>query len=140
MGGGLVLFDSDVLIDVLRKDAVAEVLLTGFAGVRPLGISVVSRMETIRGCRSAETQQRAEKLLRRFQVLSLDADISQRADKLVTHFHLGYSLAVADALIAATALEYDLPLLSKNQRDFQFLRDEAGLKLLPYPAAPTASS
>ena len=39
------------------------------------------------------------------------------------------------APIAATALVYDLPLLTKNQRDFRFIPD---LKLLPYPAAPTA--
>ena len=89
-------------------------------------------METIRGCLNREVQQQAEKLLRRFQVIGLDNNISRRADKLVTRYHLGYRLAVADALIAATALEYDLPLLSKNQRDFQFLK-EVGLNLLPYP-------
>ena len=135
MSSGLVLFDSDILIDVLRKDVVAEALLTSFASSGPLGISVISRMETIRGCRSAEVQQRAEKLLHRFQIIGLDVNISQRADKLVTRFYLEYSLAVADALIAATALEYELPLLSKNQRDFHFMRDKVGLQLLPYPTA-----
>lgn len=131
---GLVLFDSDVLIDVLRRDALAERLLTAFGGAGPLGISVVSRMETVRGCRNFEVQQQAEKLLRRFQVLALDGDISRRADALIGRFYLEYSLGIADALIAATAIEYNLPLLSKNQRGFHFL-DKAGLTLLPYPAA-----
>lgn len=131
----LILVDSDVLIDVLRKDALAETLLTTLGSVGPLGISVVSRMETIRGCLNAEVQQQAEKLLRRFQVIALDSSISRRADELITRFYLGYNLAVADALIAATALEYDLPLLSKNQRDFLFLKEPMGLKLLPYPTA-----
>lgn len=130
----LVLFDSDVLIDVLRKNALAEMLLTTIGGAGPLGISIISRMETIQGCRNAEVQQQAEKLLRRFQVLGLDEAISRRADVLVTRYHLGYNLGVADALIAATAIEYDLPLLSKNQKDFRFL-DTAGLQLLPYPIA-----
>lgn len=130
----LILFDSDVLIDVLRKDALAESLLTALGGAGPLGISVVSRMETIRGCRSFEVQQQAEKLLRRFQVIALDGEISRRADALVSRFYLEHNLGIADALIAATAIEYDLPLLSKNRRDFHFL-DKAGLMLLPYPTA-----
>jgi predicted nucleic acid-binding protein len=70
--------------------------------------------------------------LRRFQVLEMDEAISRRADALVTRYYLGYNLGVADALIAATAIEYDLPLLSKNQKDYRFL-DKAGLQLLPYP-------
>ena len=134
----LVPFDSDVLIDVLRKDVIAEALRTSFGSAGPLGISEISRMETIRGCRSAEVQQRAEKLLRCFQVISLDAGISQRTDELATRFYLSHSLAVADALIVATALEYELPLLSKNQRDFQFVRDKVNLKLLLYPSIPAA--
>lgn len=131
---GLVLFDSDVLIDVLRKDAIAEAVLTSLGSVGPLGISVVSRMETIRGCLNREIQQKAEKLLRRFQVLALDSNISRQADALITRYYLSHNLAVADALISATALEYDLPLLSKNQRDFQFM-EEVGLQLLLYPTA-----
>ena len=66
------------------------------------------------------------------ELVGLDARISIRADQLVTRYFLSYHLAVADALIAATALKYNLPLLSKNQRDFQFMR-EIGLNLLPYP-------
>jgi hypothetical protein len=128
----LILFDSDVLIDVLRKDALAETLLTTLASAGPLGISVVSRMETIRGCRNFEVQQQAEKLLKRFQVIALDEAISRRADELISQYYLGYNLEIPDALIAATAIEYDLPLLSKNQRDFHFMH-KSGLQLLTYP-------
>ena len=130
----LILLDSDVLIDVLRKDALVGLLLTTLASAGPLAISIVSRMETIRGCRNFEVQQQAEKLLRRFQVIALDGDISRRADELVSRYYLVYNLEIPDALIAATAIEYDLPLLSKNQKDFRFLK-EAGLQLLSYPAA-----
>ena len=129
---GLILFDSDVLIDVLRKNYLAEILLTTLGSAGPLGTSIISRMETIRGCRNAEVQQQAEKLLRRFQIIALDEAISRRADQLVNRYYLEYNLGIADALIAATAIEYDLPLLSKNQRDFRFI---PGLQLLPYPTA-----
>ena len=129
----LILVDSDVLIDVLRKDAMAETVLTALGSASPLGISIVSRMETIRGCWNFEVKQQAEKLLRRFQVVALDGAISRRADELVSQYYLGHNLEIPDALIAATVIEYDLPLLSKNQRDFQFM-DKSGLQLLPYPS------
>ena len=45
---GLILFDSDVLIDVLRKNYLAEILLTTLGSAGPLGTSIISRMETIR--------------------------------------------------------------------------------------------
>jgi predicted nucleic acid-binding protein len=32
--------------------------------------------------------------------------------------------------IAATAVTWDMPLISKNQRDYKFI---SGLELLPYP-------
>ena len=35
-----------------------------------------------------------------------------------------------DALIAATALEYGAPFITKNQRDYRFIN---GLNLLAYP-------
>lgn len=42
----LILVDSDVLIDVLRKDLMAETVLTTLGSMNPLGISIVSKMET----------------------------------------------------------------------------------------------
>ncbi|MGD9289075.1 MAG: hypothetical protein PVG74_15780 [Desulfobacterales bacterium] len=39
-------------------------------------------------------------------------------------------LLIADALIAITAIISDLSLVSKSQRDYQFIED---LHLLPYP-------
>ena len=126
------LIDSDVLIDVLRKEPLAISLLEALLKQGSVMVSVVSRMETIQGCLNREAQQQAERLLKRLNLVGLDARISTRADQLVTHYFLSHSLVVADALIAATVIEYDLPLLSKNQKDYRFL-DKAGLQLLPYP-------
>ncbi|RYE90650.1 MAG: type II toxin-antitoxin system VapC family toxin [Cytophagaceae bacterium] len=128
------LIDSDVLIDVLRKDFIATNTLNVLLDQGPVTVSIVSRMETIRGCLNREAQQQAERLLKKLELVGLDAQIATQADKLVTAYFLSHKIAVPDALIAATALVYDLPLLSKNQRDFRFI---PGLKLLPYPAAPT---
>jgi len=131
----LPLVDSDILIDVLRKNTLAISMLDVLLSKGPVAVSVVSRMETIRGCLNCEAQQQAERLLKQLQLVGLDAQIATRADHLVTQYFLSHRLAVADALIAATAIVYELPLLSKNQKDFRFL-DKAGLQLLPYPGPP----
>ena len=125
------LIDSDVLIDVLRGDRLATGLFHALLHEGPITVSVVSRMETVRGCRNREMQQQAERLLKQLELVGLDAQISARADHLVTQYYLSNNMAVQDALIAATALVYDLPLLTKNQRDFRFI---PSLQLLPYPS------
>ncbi len=128
-----VCLDSDVLIEVQRgnEDALQQLVFAERLG--PLAISVVVRMELTIGSRNKEMLARTHKLLRRFQVLPLNEEISVTADALVTQFHLSNGMRLADALIAATALAHDAPLLTRNQRDFRFI---PGLKLLPYP--PTA--
>ena len=45
-------------------------------------------------------------------------------------YRLSHGLLIPDALIAATAIEADTPLVSKNQKDYRFIKD---LQLLPYP-------
>ena len=45
-------------------------------------------------------------------------------------YYLSHGLLIADALIAATAIENQIPLLSKNQRDYRFISE---LNLLKYP-------
>ncbi len=124
--------DSDVLIDVLRQVPLAIATLELAKRQAPLTVSVVVRMETVVGSSNRESLQRTERLLTRMQLVPLSEAISEIADALVTRFYLSNGLKIADALIAATAIVHDVPLLSKNQRDFQYI---PGLKLLPYPVA-----
>ncbi len=49
---------------------------------------------------------------------------------LLRSYRLSHGLLIADALIAATALALDRPLVTKNQRDFHFIE---GIHLLAYP-------
>jgi predicted nucleic acid-binding protein len=45
-------------------------------------------------------------------------------------YNRSHGLLIADALIAATALSIQAPLLTANRRDFDFIE---GLALFPYP-------
>ncbi len=126
-----VLIDTDVFIDLLRQQEPAAYEIARAEQLAPVAASIITRMELVTGCTSKEMLQRTAKLLRNVRWIDLDADISRVADGLVTTYHLSHGLRIPDALIAATAIVYDSPLLSKNQRDFRFLTQ---LALLPYPS------
>jgi len=87
-------------------------------------------MELFVGCRNKAELKEVEKFLRRFRLLKLSEPVSDMAADLLRQYRLSHGLLIADALIAATALVFDAPFVSKNQRDYRFI---AGLNLLPYP-------
>lgn len=125
-----ILVDSDVLIDAGRGLAEALDCLQRHEAANTLTISVITQLELLVGCQNKAEQRKLVKSLRRFDVLKLSEDISDSATLLITRYRLSHGLMMPDALIAATALVHDIPLLSKNQRDYRFI---TGLNLLPYP-------
>ena len=126
----LVVVDTDILIDVSREIDAAITALQHIEHSSSLAISVVTQMELIVGCRDNSELQILEKFLSRFQILALNEQTSSVAVNLMRDYRLSHGLLVADALIAATAISRQLPLLTKNQRDYRFLSE---LELLSYP-------
>jgi predicted nucleic acid-binding protein len=122
--------DTDILIDAGRGDNDAFTCLQRIQQQSSLAISAVTQMELIVGCRNKAELHDLELFLRRFQVLKITDQISDKAVDLLRQYRLSHGLLIADALIAATALVYGEPFITKNQRDFRFI---AGLHLLPYP-------
>jgi predicted nucleic acid-binding protein len=119
------LIDSDVLIDVFRgsKAAKKAVLAGGDAFA-----STVTYLELIQGVRSkAETKTLREDLRSLgVKMAPLDVDISHRAILLMEAYRPAHGLELADALIAATALERQWPLVTGNLRRFRYI---AGLQV-----------
>jgi predicted nucleic acid-binding protein len=95
-----------------------------------MAISVITQMELIVGCRNKKELRSVDRFLSRFEVIKLNENISDIASDLLRNYCLGHGLLIADALIAATAVSLDLPFITKNQRDYQFIMD---LNLLPCP-------
>ncbi|MFL5800302.1 MAG: type II toxin-antitoxin system VapC family toxin [Roseiflexaceae bacterium] len=124
------LVDTDILIDAARKVQDAIDYLSNHAQQFVLGISSITHLELLIGCRNKIEQRKVERFLRRFQVIKVSEPITDRAVDLIRHYRLSHGLLLADAFIAATSLVHNLPLASKNQRDYRFI---AGLQLLPYP-------
>ncbi|MDQ7030442.1 MAG: type II toxin-antitoxin system VapC family toxin [Ardenticatenia bacterium] len=82
-------------------------------------MSVVTQMELIVGCRNKAELRALEQFLRRFRILKIDETISDKAVELLQQYRLSHGLLIADAFIAATALSWECPLASKNQRDYR---------------------
>ena len=124
-----ILVDTDLLIDLANNDLVTKTRLVTESQRAILTISVITQIELIIGCRNKKELEALNKFLLQFQILQLSENISIKAEQLVRIYYLSHELLIADALIAGTAIEFQIPLLSKNQRDYCFIQD---LNLLPY--------
>jgi predicted nucleic acid-binding protein len=75
----------------------------------------------------AELQRWFEEGLRRLRVLDIDSDTASAwAALLVRLKKAGKAMPVKDSLIAASALQHKLTLVTRNSSDFQY----AGVKLI----------
>ena len=112
-----VLVDSDVLIWTLRGNPKA---LAHMQSLTDWHISAVSYMELAQGCRNKTELKAMQKAFKSTSndVLPITMGISDMACQLVETYALSHSLYMADALIAATAISYSLPLLTGNSKHF----------------------
>ena len=128
----VLLIDTDILINAARMipDAVQFLEKTESEGT--LGISVITEMEIVAGCRDKKELRKLDKFLKRFQILPVQAAISSQASHLLRTYNLSHGLLIPDAVIAATAIENSLVLATLNTKDFRFID---GLTLTEYPEA-----
>jgi len=114
------LIDTDVLIWHMRGYEHARKVITDMESRH---MSIVTQMELVQGLRNKEEQQALHRFLdqKQFVVYPVSENISQHALFLMEEWHLSHHMLMADALIAATAIEYGLPLLTANTKRYGFL-------------------
>ena len=125
----MTLIDTDILIDTARGNEKAITYLQELEDHAELTISSITQMELIVGCQNYSELKALEKFLERFVILPVSEEVSQVAVHILKTYRLSHSLKIADALIASTAIAHNIPLISKNQRDYRFIKT---LTLLPY--------
>ncbi|MDP3650064.1 MAG: type II toxin-antitoxin system VapC family toxin [Rhodoferax sp.] len=113
-----VLIGTDVLIWLARGNANASHVIESLGD---WSISSVSYMEMLQGCRNKAERKAVQKAFKSTQntILGVTAAINDQAVALLELYTLPNSLQMADALIAATALEHSLPLLTCNGKLFK---------------------
>lgn len=107
------LVDTDIFIDHLRG---ATAIKTGRHRIH---YSVVTRAELFAGNSATSL---SDQLLAPFRELGVDRAIAERAGRIAREF----GIRLPDALIAGTALEHNLALVTRNTKHFQAIR---GLRL-----------
>jgi len=122
------LFDTDILIWVLRGHAKAAALVDD---TDDRSTSVISLMELLQGARDGREARLIKDFLRDFgfRTVPLTENIGHRAVIYMEQNALRSGLRVADSLIAATAVENGQALLSGDSRHF---RGIAGLDLIAF--------
>jgi tRNA(fMet)-specific endonuclease VapC len=118
-----VLLDSDTLSLYFKKfPKVVSVAQAYLSQYQVFTFSIITRFEILRGlkARNANSQIKAFNLVcLQNEVLGLNDQIVVRAAEIYANLHqTGLLIGDADILIAATALENNLPLVTNNERHF----------------------
>jgi len=117
----LLLVDTDVLIDFSRGVEQSREQLRELEKNRVLAISVVTQLELMVGCENNRAFKSLQKFLDSFNILHLNSSISKQAVELFEEYRLSHGVLIPDMLIASTALTLEIPLMSKNRKDFRFI-------------------
>ena len=126
------LLDTGLLLLHLRGQR-RYVRLIRELGKGSLLICAVTRTELYAGMLPHERWD-TRRLLARMETVPVDRAIADRAGDLIHRAHSqGRTLHVADALIAATAVQQGVTLVTLNVRHFEGL----GVRLFPAAAQPT---
>ena len=116
------IFDTDIFIWVQRGNSKAAALIDG---AKDRYLSVQTYMELLQ-CATDKQQQR---LVKRFisnfsfSVLPLTENIGHRALVYVEEYGLSSGMRAGDAIIAATATENGMPLMTGNAKHFKVVKE-----------------
>ncbi len=116
------IFDTDILVWVTRGNPKAAAWVDD---APQKYISAQSFMELLQGARDLRELKSYKNYLHEsgFHLLPITENISHRALVYVGEFCLSHHLGAGDALIAATAVEHNLPLATGNVKHFRAVKD-----------------
>jgi predicted nucleic acid-binding protein len=112
------IFDTDVLVWATRGNAGAARTIDS---TPDRALSIVSLMELLQGARSKMEARHIRRSLSqlRFHILPLSETIGATAAALIEQHALAHEIQLADALIAATAIEAGDSLCTSNAKHFR---------------------
>ena len=121
MAESALLVDTDVLIDYLKGIRAARAVLD--SGRLEIYYSSWTRKELLsKGGLAESERQEIEELLVRFRIVLVGDAIAEKYWLLLDKYK-SRGLRQADAIIAATAWQKQLPLLTRNQKHFKFIEE-----------------
>ena len=113
------LVDTDVLIDVSRSNDAAIDFLDRLGA--SWSISIITPLELIVGARNKKEVAQIDQLVAAYSAIPLTAEIGNSSYDLLRQFAKSHGLRVFDSLLAATAIDEGLTLVTKNKKHFQMI-------------------
>jgi predicted nucleic acid-binding protein len=113
------LIDTDVLIDYLRGQPEAVEYLEGCQ--EAMVVSVITVAELFAGVREGKERTALSAFLAAFETMPVDAGIAERGGLYRRDYGKSHNTGLADALIAATAEQVQVRLVTLNRKHFPML-------------------
>ncbi len=116
------IFDTDIFIWIQRGNEKAAELVEN-TDHRYLSIQVY--MELLQGAKDKTQHKHVRNFINtyNFMVLPLTENIGHRASIYIEEYSLSSNLRSGDAIIAATAVENNLVLVTSNAKHFRLIKD-----------------
>ncbi len=118
-----VLVDTDIIIKSYRGNSTIYKELLAIK--EKFAVSVVTAFELLNGANNIKQLASTRKELKAYTILHFDTEISVLALQLFSKYSITRKLQIADLLIAATALHFNLELYTDNKKHYDFIE---GLK------------
>ena len=116
----MLLCDTNIFIEIYRKNTIIFDELKKI-GQNNIAVSDITRSELFYGAINKVELKMICNDLDKLFTLHINEKISQMAADLVKKYCLSHKLDVEDALIAATAIYYNIELFTLNTKDFIFV-------------------
>ena len=114
------LVDTNIVIDFLRRRTYAQGLLRRWADEGSLAVSALTHFEVYRGIREGEEDVTGA-LLDGLLTIDVNVPIARLAGRMLGRLRSnGVTVGVVDAVIAATAVGANVPLLTNNVSHYPF--------------------
>lgn len=122
-----VLVDTCFLIDALRNNAEAKRILAKFTS-GTLCISEITAFELLTGCNTIDKRKEIEERLKSYNTLSVTREVMQKTKTLIkryarTAIKNRRPMRIPDSIIAANAAIADMPILTSNKVDFEYIKE-----------------
>lgn len=116
----MVILDTNILIEIYRGNPGIKTKIESF-GADAFYVSSITAAEFLVGARDKAEFGRVEKHLAKYNVIPITTEILDIFLDIFKTYSLSHRPGIADTLIGATAIYYQIPLLTLNKRHFQFI-------------------
>ncbi len=115
------LIDTNVLIDFLRGHEKATEFLA--SNKDSLLISTITVAELYSGLKGKEEEGLLQELLNSLQIIPVSSSIAQQGGLYKNEYQRSHGVGIADAVIAATAVQEDAKFITLNTKHFPMLEE-----------------